>query len=150
VAIADGHNYRVQVFDSEGNYKRQFGTKGEDADGQFDCPSGLASDAHGNLLVADWTNRLQVFRPDGKHLCTRSDLGLHGESVKGIAWRADGDIAVANGEANNACVWFIAQHVIAETRRPSAIEQQECFAASSLSSAQTPASGPESGNGRIA
>jgi hypothetical protein len=111
VAIADGHNYRVQVFDSEGNYKRQFGTKGEDADGQFDCPSGLASDAHGNLLVADWTNRLQVFRPDGKHLCTRSDLGLHGESVKGIAWRADGDIAVANGEANNACVWFIAQLV---------------------------------------
>jgi hypothetical protein len=36
------------------------------------------------------------------------------------------------------------QHVTAETRRPSAIEQQEYFAASSLSSAQTPASGPES------
>jgi hypothetical protein len=84
----------MQIFDSEGKYKRQFGTKGHKADGQFDSPAGLASDAHGNLLVVDFTNRLQVFSPAGKHLCTRSDLGLHGDSGKGIAWSADGGIAV--------------------------------------------------------
>jgi hypothetical protein len=104
VAVADFNNHRVQIFDSEGKYKRQFGTYGKEADGQFYCPSDLASDAHGNLLVIDLTNRLQVFDPEGKHLCTRSDLGL-GNSIKGIAWSTGGEIAVANGQANNARLW---------------------------------------------
>jgi DNA-binding beta-propeller fold protein YncE len=105
VAVADRNNHRVQIFDSEGNYKRQFGTEGKDADGQFNMPSGLASDAHGNLLVLDRTNRLQVFDPEGKHLCTRSDLGLNETSSKGIAWSTGGEIAIANGYACNVCVW---------------------------------------------
>jgi DNA-binding beta-propeller fold protein YncE len=104
VAVADYDNHRVQIFDSEGNYKRQFGTEGEE-DGQFYTPSGLASDAHSNLLVMDRTNRLQVFDPEGKHLCTRSDLGLHGYSTKGIAWSTGGEIAVANNNASQVLVW---------------------------------------------
>jgi tripartite motif-containing protein 2/3 len=104
VAVADQNNDRVQIFDSEGKYKRQFGTEGK-KDGQFYRPTGLASDAHGNLLVVDVTNRLQVFSPEGKHLCTRSDIGLHGESIKGIAWSAGGEIAVADGEAHSVRVW---------------------------------------------
>jgi sugar lactone lactonase YvrE len=104
VAVADRNNHRVQIFDSEGNYKRQFGTEGKEADGQFYRPSGLASDAHGNLLVVDFTNRLQVFDPEGKHLCTRSDLRLH-DTSKGIAWSTGGEITVANGGANKALVW---------------------------------------------
>jgi hypothetical protein len=107
VAVADYLNHRVQIFDSEGSYKRQFGTEGEE-DGQFECPKGLASDAHGNLLVVDESNRLQVFNPEGKHLCTRSDLGLHTDSTKGIAWSTGGEIAVAGGRANKALVWHSA------------------------------------------
>jgi hypothetical protein len=104
VAVADQSNHRVQIFDSEGNYKRQFGTEGKE-DGQFNFPTDLASDAHGNLLVVDHTNRLQVFDPEGKHLCTRSDLGLHDDSTKGIAWSAGGEIAVADAEAHSVRVW---------------------------------------------
>jgi tripartite motif-containing protein 2/3 len=107
VAVADKGNHRVQIFDSEGNYKRQFGTEGKEADGQLYYPTGLASDAHGNLLVMDWTNRMQVFDPEGKHLCTRSDLGLD-NSEKGIAWSADGEIAVAVGGAYKVLVWHSA------------------------------------------
>jgi DNA-binding beta-propeller fold protein YncE len=105
VAVADRTNHHVQIFDSEGNYKRQFGTGGKEADGQFFGPTDLASDAHGNLLVMDGTNRLQVFDSEGKHLCTRSDLGLHDNSAKGIAWSAGGDVAVADSEAHNTRVW---------------------------------------------
>jgi hypothetical protein len=105
VAVADRNNHRVQIFDSEGKYKRQFGTEGKEEDGQLYRPAGLASDAHGNLLVVDITNRLQVFDPEGKHLCNRSDLGLQGDSHKGIAWSTGGEIAVANGLANKAFVW---------------------------------------------
>jgi hypothetical protein len=103
VAVADCCNDRVQIFDSEGKYKRQFGTAGKE-DGQLQHPLGLVSDAHSNLLVVDETNRLQVFDPEGKHLCTRSDLGL-GNSQKGIAWSAGGEIAVANVAAHKALVW---------------------------------------------
>jgi DNA-binding beta-propeller fold protein YncE len=105
VAVADRGNHRVQFFDSEGKYKRQFGTEGQEEDGQFHLPAGLASDAHGNLLVTDCTNRLQVFDPEGKHLCTRSDLGL-GNSLKGIAWSTGGEIAVANGSAHKVLMWY--------------------------------------------
>jgi DNA-binding beta-propeller fold protein YncE len=105
VAVADLGNHRVQIFDSEGNYKRQFGTEGKEEDGQLYTPSNIASDAHGNLLVTDFTNRLQVFSPEGKHLCTRSDLGLHDESTKGIAWSTGGEITVANGGACKVLVW---------------------------------------------
>jgi DNA-binding beta-propeller fold protein YncE len=108
VAVADCGNHRVQIFDSQGNYKRQFGTEGKEADGQLFYPSGLASDAHGNLLATDFTNRLQVFDPEGKHLCTRSDLRLDGNSNKGIAWSAGGEIAVANWKANKVLVWHSA------------------------------------------
>jgi DNA-binding beta-propeller fold protein YncE len=119
VAVADRNNYRVQIFDSEGKYKRQFGTSEGKADGQFFMPSGIASDAHGNLLVTDWTNRLQVFSPEGKHLCTSSDLRLHGCTdlelaglatsspvhYKGIAWSISGEIAVADQTAHTVLVW---------------------------------------------
>jgi tripartite motif-containing protein 2/3 len=107
VAVADRNNHRVQIFDSEGKYKRQFGTKGQEADGQLYCPEGLASDAHGNLLVVDETNRLQVFDHEGKHLCTRSDLGLD-NSLKSIAWSAGGEIAVACSNAFKVRVWHSA------------------------------------------
>jgi DNA-binding beta-propeller fold protein YncE len=107
VAVADLNNHRVQIFDSEGKYKRQFGTEGKE-DGQLQLPAGLASDAHGNLLVVDLTNRLQVFDPEGKHLCTRSDLGLHDNSAKGIAWSTGGEIAVADGGTNKVLVWHSA------------------------------------------
>jgi DNA-binding beta-propeller fold protein YncE len=109
VAVTDYSNHRVQIFDSEGNYKRQFGTEGKEADGQLFCPADLASDAHGNLLVVDGTKRLQVFDPEGKHLCTRSDLGLNDTStLKGIAWSTGGEIAVAVGGAHTVLVWHSA------------------------------------------
>jgi hypothetical protein len=105
VAVADRNNHRVQIFDREGNYKRQFGSEGKAADGQFFLPSALASDAHGTLLVLDFTNRLQVFSPKGKLLCTRNDLGLKENGDKGIAWSDVGELAVADESSNNVLLW---------------------------------------------
>jgi DNA-binding beta-propeller fold protein YncE len=105
VAVIDSENHRVQIFDREGNYKRQFGSAGKDtAVRQLYGPAALAADADGNLLVLDDanTNRLQVFSPEGTHLCTRNDLGIN-EGAKGIAWSDDGTLiklAIANGKAS--------------------------------------------------
>jgi tripartite motif-containing protein 71 len=61
VAIADGHDNKVVVFDSKGTKLFQFGTAGT-APGQFKAPRGVGFDANNNLYVADTTNsRIQVF-----------------------------------------------------------------------------------------
>jgi hypothetical protein len=109
-AVADYWNFRIQVFDEEANFKLSFGGPGT-TDGLFECPTALASDQYGNLLVVDRdTNRLQVFSTDGQHQSTRDDLGLREGTHKGISWRPrDGHIpcalAISGGKANRVCVW---------------------------------------------
>jgi DNA-binding beta-propeller fold protein YncE len=55
----------VDVFDPTGQLKRSFGTSGR-APGQFDAPTGVASDASGMRAVTDIVNgRVQLVAPDG-------------------------------------------------------------------------------------
>ena len=120
VAIADERNNRVMMFDREGNYLRQFGARGGSSisavkEGQFLGPTALASDAHGNIIVTDNTNRLQVFSSEGKHLCTNSNIGLNagGNSREGllqlspkyIAWGDLGQLAITNANLDEVRVW---------------------------------------------
>jgi len=67
VFVADARNNRIQVFDFEGNFIRQFGSEGEGI-GQLLRPMGI--DVQGkNLYVAEfWNNRIQVFKLDGTPL----------------------------------------------------------------------------------
>jgi DNA-binding beta-propeller fold protein YncE len=103
VAVVDVYNHRVQIFDSDGNSKLQFGSEGKE-DGQFEYINNITSDVHGNLLVTDTSNRLQLFSPKGDHLCTRDDLGLVGDDTP-VAWSANGDIAIACCDAGVVRVW---------------------------------------------
>jgi hypothetical protein len=101
------HTHRVQIFDSEGNYKREFGSEGKETDGQLYRPNGTTHHLRRPrqpLLVLDDTNRLQVFSPECKHLCTRSDLGISG-GMKGIAWGTRGGLVVANGSQRSCRLW---------------------------------------------
>lgn len=63
-----GENDRIQVFDPDGKWLRQWGGHGYDP-GQFMRPRALAIDAQDRLYVADSCNhRIQVFDTDGKLL----------------------------------------------------------------------------------
>ncbi len=66
--VADTLNSRVQMFDPEGTFVRQFGKMGT-AWGQFDKPKGVAVDSFGNVYVADsgWSNT-QIFNSQGQIL----------------------------------------------------------------------------------
>jgi DNA-binding beta-propeller fold protein YncE len=106
VAVADLSNHRICMFDAAGNYQFSFGAQGAAADGHFYHPCALASDEGGNILVLDWTPRLQVFTAGGKHLCTRKDFSMQDNGLKAIAWRSGNGIAIASGwGCPGASIW---------------------------------------------
>lgn len=52
-----------QVYNADGEFLFKFGSHGE-GNGQFNAPTGVAVDANGNIIVADWGNsRIQVPAP---------------------------------------------------------------------------------------
>lgn len=66
--VVDGFNYRIQIFDPNGNYLRQFGSQGEQF-GQFMRPKGIALDSYQNIYVVDGMHRnFQMFTKTGELL----------------------------------------------------------------------------------
>jgi NHL repeat len=67
--ISDGYiNSRVAKADKDGNWLMQWGDRGKEP-GQFNTPHSIATDANGNVYVADRGNRrIQVFDGNGKFL----------------------------------------------------------------------------------
>jgi sugar lactone lactonase YvrE len=66
IFISDGYvNSRVAKYDKDGNWVKSWGERGT-APGQFNTVHSIASDAQGQIYVADRFNRrIQVFDPDG-------------------------------------------------------------------------------------
>jgi len=66
--IVDGGNFRVQVFDLDGNFIRQIGAVGVRT-GQFSRPKGVDTDADGNVYVSDAAfGNFQIFNAEGELL----------------------------------------------------------------------------------
>lgn len=64
--VADTGNKRVQVFDLQGRFVREFGGGGR-GPGELDEPVGIAISAQGIVAVADtWNRRVQLFDPTGR------------------------------------------------------------------------------------
>lgn len=96
--VSDARNGRIQVFDLDGRFRRQFGKPG-DGPGRLGRPMGLV--VHGNeIFIPEYFNdRIQVFGLDGtpKRIIGHSGNGL-GEfnSPGGIAVGRDGSLYVAD------------------------------------------------------
>lgn len=66
--VTDTLNARVEVFDADGQFIREFGKPG-DGLGQFSKPKGIAIDCDGHVWVADeMLNRVQVLTNEGQPL----------------------------------------------------------------------------------
>jgi hypothetical protein len=73
--VAEALDYRVQKFDLLFNFITKWGSKGT-ADGQFDFPSGIATDLTGNVYVTDYNNhRVQKFNSSGIFLSKWGSYG---------------------------------------------------------------------------
>ncbi|MBL8343216.1 MAG: 6-bladed beta-propeller [Rubrivivax sp.] len=66
--VVDGGNFRVVVFDREGNPLKSFGSVGKQY-GQFARPKEIAVDRDGNVYVVDAAfGNFQIFNPEGELL----------------------------------------------------------------------------------
>ena len=76
IFVADGFgNARVAKFDRNGRFLKSWGTRGT-GPGQFDTAASLATDAQGNVYVADRGNRrIQVFDNDGTFKTQIANIG---------------------------------------------------------------------------
>jgi DNA-binding beta-propeller fold protein YncE len=95
----DAGNHRLQKFDPEGRFVRQWGAFGSGA-GQLNMPWGVAVDAADNIYVTDWRNdRLQVFDARGHSLTTLGASGTGDGQFRrpaGISIDSAGHIIVAD------------------------------------------------------
>lgn len=68
VYVADTGNHRVQLFNAEGVFLREFGSAGS-LPSQMSEPVGIAVSSTGEVFVADtWNRRVQVFSPESIYL----------------------------------------------------------------------------------
>jgi len=101
--VIDANNFRIQKFDSNGNYQTQWGTKGT-GDGEFSfIPFDIAIDPQDNIYICESASvhRVQKFDANGKFLLTWGKLGYkdgefsHGDSCS-VAVAPDSNILVAD------------------------------------------------------
>jgi DNA-binding beta-propeller fold protein YncE len=68
VAVVDAMNFRVQLFDREGNFQGQIGTSGDPAGGIY-RPKGVGIDSENHIYIVDSElGRVQVFDRKGRLL----------------------------------------------------------------------------------
>ena len=69
IYVVDTNNYRIQKFDSSGNYQTQWGTQGT-GNGEFRFPYDIAIDSQNNVYIceAEYANVVQKFDETGKFL----------------------------------------------------------------------------------
>src|SRR5206468_4248584 len=110
--VADQHNHRIQKFTSTGTYLTQWGSYGS-GDGQFNGPVGVATDAAGNIYVADGfdyiathgNHRIQKFTNTGTYL---TQWGSYGSGDG----QFNGPVGVATDVAGNVYVTDFSNHRI--------------------------------------
>jgi DNA-binding beta-propeller fold protein YncE len=80
--IADTHQHRILVLDSEGNEVRSFGEYGT-GDGQFLYPTDVAFGIDGEIFVSEYggNDRINVFNQEGTFV---RSIGHHGEDQNGF------------------------------------------------------------------
>ncbi len=100
VVIVDTQNFRVQIFDKDGNFIRRFGKIG-DKPGMFARPKGVGIDTEGHIYVTDAAfNNIQIFDDTGQLLLYFGGAGYTPATfrlIAGIYIDENDKIVIADG-----------------------------------------------------
>ena len=120
--IVDGGNFRVQVFDNNGEFVRQVGQLGRQY-GQFARPKGVAVDKDGNIYVSDAAHgNYQIFDSQGQLLLF---VGSRSETFERAAYMLPAGIDVDE----DGRIYMIDQYFRKlDIYRPAALGENEGFA----------------------
>lgn len=119
--VVDGGNFRIQIFDTDGNYIKSFGKIGKKP-GNLGRPKEIDTDSAGNVYVVDSAfANIQIFNPDGELLMflgVRSDQNGPGQFLlpEGVAVDEDGRVYMVDQ-------WYRKVDVF----RPAALGAQEGY-----------------------
>jgi sugar lactone lactonase YvrE len=109
VLVTDTTNHNLQAFNSQGVFIYRKGNLSSGlpvsgtGDGEFNTPSGVATDSEGYVYVADTNNapnRVQVFDPSGVFYKKWSSYGSSFSAPKGIAVDEDDNIIIVDSGSN--------------------------------------------------
>jgi len=116
--VVDSGNFRVQIFNSQGDYVSSFGTAGKRA-GQFLRPKEIATDAQGLVYVADATlGNVQVFSADGVY---QYAIGVHGDQGADATYMLPSGVALdSDGRLYVLDQWYVKLDVYRPVRRRAA------------------------------
>lgn len=103
--VVDGGNYRVQIFDAQGQYLKSFGSAGK-RPGQFSRPKEIATDAQGLVYVVDATfGNVQVFDADGVY---QHFIGVRGDEGAAATYMLPSGVAVdSDGRLYVLDQWYV-------------------------------------------
>lgn len=88
IYVADRGNNRIEVFDTDGNFIRKFGSSGS-GDGLLNSPWGITIGSDGNIYVNDsGNNRVQVFTPAGVFVRKWGSVGTGAGQFTGLRFIA--------------------------------------------------------------
>ena len=107
IFVADFTNDRIQIFDEDGGFLRQFGSPGN-LPGQFKDPADIAIDENDFIYVADaGNNRVQIFNPSDKFVVSFGSYGTgpgYFPQLSGIA-ASEGKIYVSDYQLDTVKVF---------------------------------------------
>ncbi len=129
VYVADTGNHRIQVFDTTGQFLRDFGGSG-DLPGQLSEPVGIAISSSGEIYVADtWHRRVQVYSSEGVYL-REWTVPSWGQAEAGRSTMEDlrpqiavqGDAVVVTDPGYGRLLHFDTEGTLLQVVRPSLVE----------------------------
>ena len=99
---------KIKVFDADGNFIFDFGSKGE-KEGEFNLPSNVWVDAAGKIYVTDSMNfRVQIFDETGKYINSIGSLGDapgYLARPRGVAVDSEGHVYIADAVFDNVQIF---------------------------------------------
>jgi DNA-binding beta-propeller fold protein YncE len=99
IYVSDGYNFRVQKFNSNGEFLLEWGSQGEE-DGQFVPPGAgpISVDPQGNVYVPDFAH-VQIFDSEGQFLSKFGTFGTNDGEFQGasqVGWDSQGNLYVTD------------------------------------------------------